>query len=199
MTEPSDKPPRLYTMKEALKKLDISTTAGRDWIILYERLTAPLPRESDKQNATRLVSSEVIKHIRAARSTIANSGYGLTQEDALRGILGLEPAPIREKPLDQDPQAFAAAVALAVRTELQPLFEKIQTLEDKLNALESRSEGTRVLTAPGSQIHESPDRQEAVERVLESGQEAERHEQKPPRPNTFLNRLRNVFGRSGQK
>ena len=176
MLEPSDKQkesiPRAYSLKETFKRLDIGETAGRDWIVLYERLTAPLPRSSDRANAARLVSLEAIKSIRAARSILSQSGGGVTAEDAMRRVLGLEPLPVEQRPTQPEltPQAFAAAV----RTELEPLLERLSSLEAEVKGLRQE------LTAP---------------RALPNPVQVELDKIQSSRPNTFFNRLKNVFGR----
>jgi hypothetical protein len=179
MPESSDKQkeavPRAYSLKETFKRLDIGETAGRGWLVLYERLTAPLPRSSDRANAARLVSLEAIKTIRSARSVIAQSGGGMTAEDAMRRVLGLEPLPIEQRPTQPEltPQAFAAAF----RTEFEPLLERLVSLEAEVKGLREELATSRVLPSP-------------VQVELEKTQS--------PRPNTFFNRLKNVFGR-GEK
>jgi hypothetical protein len=175
MSAPSDKQkeliPRAYSLKEAFKKLDIGATAGREWIVLYERLTAPLPRSSDRPNAARLVSLEAIKTIRSARSVIAQSGGGVTAEDAMRRVLGLEPLPIEERPVQPEltPQSFA----VAVRAELEPLLERLASLEAEVKGLRQELTTARALPAP-----------EISESVTVS-----------PRENTFFSLLKKVFSR----
>jgi hypothetical protein len=176
MAEASDKQkdiaPRVYTVKEAFKKLDIGVTAGREWIVLYERLTAPLPRATDKPNGARLVTLEAIKTIRSARSVIAQSGGGITSEDAMRRVLGLDPLPIQEHPVE--PELTPAAFAAAVKTELEPLLQRLASLESEVHGLRSEL---------------------AASKALPPAVDTQPQQQNSPRPNTFFNRLKNVFGR----
>jgi hypothetical protein len=134
MSEPSDtgdQPfPRVYTLRETFKRLNIGQTAGREWIALYELLTAPLPRAGDKVNAARLVTDDVIKAIQAARTIITQNPGAMTAEDALRRVLGLREVKL-EVAQPFTPNQFAAAV----RAELEPLLEKMQSMENELREL----------------------------------------------------------------
>jgi hypothetical protein len=136
-----------YGLKEAFVELSIGATAGREWIALYELLTTPLPRSGNLPNSARMVSREVIEHIRAARSLVAQNTGTITAEDALRTVLKLELSPIPKRRGEYTPQDFAEAVSTALQRELEPLRSQIQSLEQKIIELNQQNQKVLELKA----------------------------------------------------
>jgi uncharacterized small protein (DUF1192 family) len=132
--------PQIYTLKEAFRLLGIGNTSGREWVALYEHYTKPLPRESDKPNATRLVTQKILEDLQKARALVIAHPKVITAEEALRRTLGIEDTELKRK-LEYTPEMFQDALTVA----MNPLMERISSLESEVQRLRLELQEARAL------------------------------------------------------
>ena len=157
--------PMIVEASEAARQLGVSPSGMRRLLVIYEQVHGELPRKGPKETDARILSSEVVERLGAARGLVEQERFRSIAEALTALDAGLKPDLTVESTLDTPAKGLSGEALGLLLDELRAVRERLAGVEEELSAV--REELTTLKALPPAAVDEStPDEVRAIRERL---------------------------------
>lgn len=144
--------PLIIEASEAARQLGVSASGMRRLLVIYEQVHGDLPRKGPKETDARLVSSEVVERLGAARHLVDSDRFRSIAEALTALDEGLKPDLTVDSTLDTPVKGLSGEALGLLLDELRAVRERLAGIEGELSAV--REEVATLKALPPAAVDE---------------------------------------------